>query len=243
MSQKLLSTQRKFAKHLQDDSSQDILREVSYSKTEALARLNIYRNNVYGGFESVLSSTFPVTKNILGEEKFNSLLKKYCEKFPSKSGDLNQFAINFPNFLSRKKPSFLKDLAQIELIHHQAYFIAKSDVKFDIEKLQKLPKEKFHDLTFSLNKSCTLFTSKFAVFSIWQKNSAIKNYQKTQHLLIKSDDILLLKEEEFVFLSLVSKQKKLFDIYVKLYKDFNKSVDVGAFLQKFISNETIANYE
>jgi hypothetical protein len=242
MSKKLLSLQRDFAKHLQTNSNQNILQEVSYSKTEALARLNIYRNNVYGGFESVLSSIFPVTKNILGEEKFNSLLKKYCEKFPSKSGDLNKFGDNFPKFLNRQKPSFLKDLSQVELLHHQAYFVAKCDAKLDIKKLQELPKEKFYNLTFSLNNSCTLFTSKFAVFSIWKKNSSIKEYQKTQHLLIRSDDILLLKEVEFAFLSLISKQQELFDIYAKLCKDFNKSVDVGALLQKFISNETIVNY-
>ncbi len=243
MSEKLLSIQRDFAKHLQTDSDQNILREVSYSKTEALARLNIYRNNVYGGFESVLSSIFPITKNIIGDEKFDSLLKKYCERFPSKSGDLNQFGDNFPKFLTRQEPSFLKDLAQVELLHHKAYFLAKSDKKFNIKKLQELPKENFYNLTFSLNNSHTLFASKFAIFSIWKKKSSIKKYQKTQHLLIKSDDILLLKEVEFAFLSLLLKRWGLFDIYAKLCKDFNKSVDIGELLQKFISNKTIVNYE
>ncbi len=242
MTKKLLSTQRHFANHLNLKSKQEILSEIPYSKTEAIARLNVYRNNVYGGFESVLLSTFPVVIDILGSKKFASLFKKYCDKFPSKSGDLNQFGKDFPKLLAYEKPIYLKDLAQLELLHHQAYFLVKPDREFAVKKLQKLPKEKFSELVFFLDKSCFLFSSEFAVFSIWKKNSKIKNFQKDQYILIKADDIFLLTKEEFRFLQLVKKEKTLFAIYEKLNKEFKKSVDIGALLQKFISDGTIIDY-
>ena len=74
---KLLDLQQQFAAHLHKRSDRKILQEISHSALEALARLNVYRNNVYGGFELVLSSNFPVTKKILGAENFEKILKKY----------------------------------------------------------------------------------------------------------------------------------------------------------------------
>ncbi|MBP7709790.1 MAG: putative DNA-binding domain-containing protein [Rickettsiales bacterium] len=239
---KLLTIQRNFSKHLEKKSDQKILQEISGSSVEALARLNIYRNNVYGGFESVLSSIFPVTKNILGEEKFAELLKKYCQKFPSKTGDLNKFGDNFAKFLKGHKPLYLKDLAQLELLHHQAYFIAKNTKEFDVRKFQKLPVDHFFNLVFLLDSSRFLFNSKFAVFSIWQKKREIKNLAKAELALVCADNIFKLSEEEFLFLSLIQKQKKLYEIYQILCKKTKKPVDIGALINRFISNGTIINY-
>lgn len=239
---RLLTIQRQFANHLHKKSDQEILQEIAHSKTEALARLNIYRSNVYGGFDSVLSSIFSVTKNIVGEKKFAKLLKNYCQKFPSYSGDLNKFGDHFSIFLENAKPLYLQDLAQLELLHHQAFFIKKSEQKFDVKKFKKLSKESFSNLIFSLDSSCFLFSSKFAVFSIWQKNAKIRNFAKPQLALIRADDILKLSEEEFLFLSLILKKKNLYQIYQALCKKSKNPIDIGALLNRFISNGTIINY-
>ncbi len=239
---KLLNLQRQFADHLHKKSDTRVLQEISGSKLGAVARLNIYRNNVYGGFESVLSSNFSVTKEILGTEKFERLLTKYCQKFPSRSGDLNEFGGDFPKFISHAKPLYLKDLARLELLHHQAYFVEKTNKKFDLKKFQKLPAENFTNLIFSLDPACFLFASKFAVFSIWQKKRAIKNFTKPEFMLVRADNIFKLSEEEFLFLSLIQKQKKLYEIYTTLCKKTGKESDIGKLVRHFISNGTITNY-
>lgn len=239
---KLPNIQRQFANHLHKKSDQNILPKISGSRSEALARLNIYRNNVYGCFESVLSSNFPVTKKILGAKKFDELLKKYCQKFPSKSGDLNEFGNDFPKLLSRLKPAYLKDLARLELLHHQAYFIADNTKRFDVEKFRKLSTDKFSDLIFSLNPACFLLTSKFAIYSIWQKNRTIKNYAQPEFVMIRAGFVLKLSESEFLFLSLIQHQKKLYEIYKTLCKKNKKPVDIGKLVNRFISNGTITNY-
>jgi hypothetical protein len=239
---KLITIQRRFSGHLKKKSDQKILQEISGSQVEALARLNIYRSNVFGGLESVLSSTFPATKNVLGAEKFENLFKKYCQKFPSKSGDITKFSDKFVKFLNCCEPLYLKDLARLEFLHHQAYFLAKNVEKFDVKKFQKLPSDYFFNLIFSLNSSCFLFRSEFAVFSIWQKKRAIKNFEKPELALICASNILKLSEEEFLFLSLIKKQKKLYKIYQILCKKTKKSVDIGALINRFISNGTITSY-
>lgn len=239
----LLSLQRNFAKHIFAKSNHDILKQVAHSNLEALARLNIYRNNVVGNFESILSSIFVVTKKILGEKKFEKLIEKYCQKFPSKSGDLNEFGKEFPQFLCSHKPLFLKDLAQLELFYHQSYFIAASGTKFDLKKFQKLSEENFSDLIFTLNLSCVLFSSKFAIFSIWQKEQKLRNCMKAELAMIRSDGIFLLNEEEFLFLSLILQKKKLDKIYETLCHKLKKEVNIGALINRFIANGTITEFK
>ncbi len=235
--------QQNFASHIFKKSDQKILQEIPYSKQEALARLNIYRNNVLGGFESALSSTFSITKKIAGAEKFAELVQKYCQKFPSKSGNLNDFGQDFPKFLSRYKPLYLKDLSQLELLHHQDYLAEKYEVNFDLEKFKNLPIEKFTQLTFELNPSSILFSSKFAVFSIWKKEKEIKNFLKPECVMAFSNQIFLLTAEEFLFLSLIQKQKNLYQIYKMICKKMKKEVDVGKLINRFISTGVIVSFK
>ena len=239
----LRQLQQNFANHIFKKSDRKILQELAYSDQEALARLNIYRNNVLGSFESALSSTFNVTQKILGAVKFVELTQKYCRKFPSKSGNLNEFGQDFPQFLSRYQPRYLKDLSQLELLHNQAFLNGKSATVFDVEKFKKLPAEKFTQLTFELDPSCTLLASKFAIFTIWKKGSAVKNFLKPELVAIYSDQVLLLSAEEFLFLSLIRKQKNLYEIYKLLCRKIKKEADVGKLINRFISNGVIVRFE
>jgi hypothetical protein len=238
----LLKLQKDFYSHLFDKKKSKIIDNFSHSKLESLARLDIYRNNVFGNFNSVLESIFPVSKKILGEKKFRELLEKYCLKFPSKSGNLDEFGLEFPLFLKSYKSLYLKDLAQLELLLHHSFFSKKIINKFDIKKFQKLPQEKFFDLTFFIHPNCKLFSSKFSIFSIWKKEQEVKNLKEAEFVLIFEKNILKISEEEFLFLSLIQKQKKLYEIYKKLYQKNQKEVDIGKFIQRFIANGIIIKY-
>lgn len=238
----LLQLQRNFASHIFDKKNLAVTKNIDYSNLEALERLHVYRNNVLGNFEVVLSGIFPITKKILGEKKFEQLLHKYCDKFPSSSGNLDDFGLEFPQFIKSYKPLYLKDLAQLELLLHHSYFTPKITEKFDVKNFKKLSAEKFSNLTFSLHPHCFLFTSKFRVFSIWQKEKEIKNSVKPEFALVLENQILQISEEEFLFLSLIQKKKKLFEIYKNLCQKTKKEVDIGKLINRFISNGIIINY-
>lgn len=240
---RLQQLQQNFSEHIFKKSDRKILQEISCSESEALARLNIYRNNVLGNFEAVLSSIFPVTKEILGAEKFAKLVQKYCQRFPSKSGNLNDFGQDFPKFLSRHQPVYLKDLARLELFYNQACLAGKSATVFDVKKFKKLPVEKFAQLNFELDHSCILLSSKFAVFSIWKKEKEVKNFLKPELVMTYFNQIFLLTIEEFLFLSLIQKQKNLYQIYKMLCKKMQKEVDVGKLINRFISSGMIVRFK
>ncbi len=237
----LLKLQRDFSHHIFAKSDQKILHQTDYSKTEALQRLQVYRNNVLGNFESILASIFVVTKKILGSE-FDILAQKYCRKFPSKSGDLNDFGVLFPHFLKSHQLKYLKDLSQLELLHHQSYFNCKKSPTFDLISFQKLAVTNFADLIFTLDPATILFSSPFAVFSLWQKERKIKNFAKKEFVLIRRNHILLLKEEEFLFLSLIQKQKPLYKIYREICKKSTHEIDIGVLINGFINSSVITNF-
>jgi len=238
----LAKIQQNFAKHIYKKSDKKILNETIHSDIEALERLNIYRNNVLGNFESILSSIFIVTKKIIGDKKFDELTQKFCQKFPSKSGDLNEFGTEFPQFIKSCEPKYLKDLAQLELFYHQSYFAAKPKKEFDLDKFKKIKAEDFSKIIFTLNPSCILLASKFAIFSIWQKEQKIKNFAKPEFTAIHSNKILSLSAEEFLFLSLILQKKPLYKIYESLCKKSKKEIDIGALINRFIADGTIIKF-
>lgn len=238
----LLKLQRDFAHHIFAKSNHKILHNTLHSNAEALGRLNIYRNNVLGNFESILSAVFVVTKKILGATEFDFIAAKYCRKFPSTSGDLNEFGAKFPHFLKSHQVKYLKDLAQLELLYHRSYFNSKKPQKFDLKNFSKISEENFSNLIFTLDSACVLFSSPFAIFSLWQKEHKIKNFTKAEFTLIRSNHIYFLTAEEFLFLTLIKKQKPLYKIYQELCKKTGKEIDIGKLINRFINNFVITDF-
>jgi hypothetical protein len=249
----ILSLQQQFKTHLYKKNDEKILSMLPYSRTESLARLNIYRNNVFGNFSSVLSSIFEVVEKLVGAEYFEQLCDSYNQKFYSKSGNLDNYGDNFPAFLTKEKNKhklvFLPDVAKLELLYHKSYFADGAPV-FDLKKFKKLPQEKFFDLHFTLHPSCFLITSKFPIFSIWQDN--IENGGKKKISLKNPESAMVerasqkvnihkLDREEFLFLKNIT-QKTLFETYKEISRITKKECDIGQILNKFITSGIITNF-
>ena len=250
----ILNLQRDFAKHLYQKSAKNIIADLPYSNLEALARLNIYRNNVLGNFTSVLSSIYEVVFKLVGEKYFEKLSEEFCQKYPSKSGNLDNYGSEFPEFLKKiirkHKLPYLPDVARLELFFHQAYF-TKDAPDFDVKKFQKIAPEDFFNLTFGLHPSCFLLKSKFPIFSIWKNNIEKKSSKKISlnnpefALIDKAAgavEIKNLAQEEFIFLQNLSQKKNLFETYKKIIRTTKKECDVGKILEKFISLRVIVNF-
>ena len=257
----LVKLQQDFASHIFDKDDQKIIDELPYSKQEALARLNIYRNNVIGNFEGVLASTFEVVKKIVGEKYFEKLVETYAVKHPSQSGNLDFYGQYFPAFIKKKlkehKLLYLEDVAKLEWLYHQSYFEKDAKALFDVEKFKKIAPEKYKDLSFKLHPTSLLFSSKFPVFTIWKNNiedkkKRIKIADNAEMILIErvggKSMITKLTEEEFIFLSLIGDRKKLYETYQKICRKTKKEVakkeiDIGNFLNRFISSGVFVDFK
>lgn len=246
----ILQIQRDFLSHLYDEKKSQIFSELlPYPKLESLARLNVYRNNVFGNFSSVLYSIFEVTKKIIGEKKFDSLVEEYIKIHHSNSGNLDEYGEFFPQFLEKKlkqhKLNFLSDLATIELAHYKTFFADKIKNDFPLKEFKKISAEKFSDLTFTLHPSCILFSSKFPIYSIWNKEK--KSTSKKGEFLIVANTgkpfVAELSEIEFIFLIEIGEGKKLYQAYQKICKKTKKGIDIGKILNHLVSNRVIIGFD
>ncbi len=256
---KTLQLQKDFVSHIYKKSDQKILDLLPYSKAESLSRLSIYRNNVFGNFTSVLESVYEVVQKLVGEEYFLSLAEKYAKKYPSKSGNLDNYGEYFSEFLKQKKMQhklpYLSDIAKLEYLFHKCYFSKEAD-DFDIENFQKISPEDFSNLTLKLHPSVFLLKSKFSIFSIWKDN--IENDGKNKISIENSECVLIdrangnsevksLSREEFIFLSEIEKQNKLYEVYKKIARNNKKEgsdePDIGKLLEKFIQLRIINNFK
>jgi hypothetical protein len=241
----LKKIQNDFSNHIFNRKNNKIINSLPYSSQEALARLNIYRNNIFGNFLSVLSSTFEVSKKIIGEKKFRKLVEEYQKKYPSKSGNLNDYCDNFPKILKKVKPAFIFDLSKLELALHKAYY--SGDVKdFSINNFHKINPEKFCNLTFSLHPSCFLIKSEFPIFTIFNKKKKLLKKQAEFVLIDRALGICqarALTILEFLFLENLKKKKTLFQAYKNIIKITKKEFDIGSMLSKFINWKVICDFQ
>lgn len=92
----------------------------------ALARLAVYRGNVVGACSKALAGAYPIVAKIVGESFFEGLAREYLRRFPSTSGDLNEFGASLAPFVARFEHTrdlpYLPDVARMEWLAHRMYY-------------------------------------------------------------------------------------------------------------------------
>jgi hypothetical protein len=249
---KLKEIQKQFATQIVDPQNMNILSQINSSHIPVGARLEVYRNNVFGNFRSVLEMVYPTVLELVGDDVFENLCVKYRQKYPSPSGNLDDYGQFFPKLINdlknEHKLAYLKDIANLEWKFHRAYFV-RNVTDFQIEKFQKLKEEELCEVKFKLHPSCVLISSKYPIFSIWESVDSkqklnLKNLPKEFVLIERAgfdSSIQNLCETEFLFLKHIKKGQNFYQIYEEISAKF-PDFDIGSVMNKFISNGVIASY-
>lgn len=88
-----------FTEYLRTGNTSDLSNYLEAFENEEI--LSVYRNGFYKSCIEALASNFPVTKIILGEEKFNFLAVQYIDKNLPKHGTLVGYGNRFSHFLKK----------------------------------------------------------------------------------------------------------------------------------------------
>jgi hypothetical protein len=92
----------------------------------ALERLAVYRGNVVGACSKALAGAYPIVAKIVGESFFEGLAREYLRRFPSTSGDLNEFGASLAQFVARFEHTqdlpYLPDVARMEWLAHRMHY-------------------------------------------------------------------------------------------------------------------------
>jgi hypothetical protein len=128
----------------------------------ALARLAVYRGNVVGACTKALAGAYPIVAKIVGEPFFEGLAREYLRRFPSASGDLNEFGASLAQFVAafphtRDLP-YLPDVARMEWLAHRAYYAGDAPAP-DLARLAAAAEGDYGALRFGLAPACALLAS------------------------------------------------------------------------------------
>jgi len=131
----------------------------------------IYRGNARANAARALAAAFPVVGKIVGGEFFSGLAREFESRFPSVSGDLNEYGESFAPFLAVFAPAqdipYLADVARLEWRVHRAHYAA--DAKpFEPAGLSSVAAEKQLHLIPKLHPACSLLHSEFPLARIWE---------------------------------------------------------------------------
>jgi len=175
-------------------------------------QLSIYRTSIFGGLKKALVETFPVTKQLVGDDFFNAMTGRYIARFPCQVQDLNDYGESLAEFIRDLKHArsvpYLADMAKLEWSVNLAYNTKIQQANLD--KLSSLSEQQQLNITLHLANGSSLLHLSYPVDKIWdihQNNSLQEiNIQKTSLYLIifKNDyDVVInrVSEEQFYFLT------------------------------------------
>jgi hypothetical protein len=176
-----------------------------YSNYSAVVAIEIYRNNYHGNLHDALAGAYPVIKQLVGDEFFRFLARKFIEQYPSRSANLHLYGEELANFVTSFEASkelvYLHDVAVLEWNCHSAYFMDEEAV-LDINELAQVPPERYSDLVLHNHPSCFLVRSQYPIAAIWHAHQLGKsndfninlNSGSSNALVYRKDDVVLVSE-------------------------------------------------
>jgi hypothetical protein len=159
--------------------------------------IEVYRNNYRGNLHDALAGAYPVIRQLVGEEFFRFLAKRFIEGYPSRSGNLHRYGGELAEFLTRFENTrhlpYLPDMARLEWAWHRAYF-APDAAPFDPARLARIPPEAYAGLRLRLHPACTLLVTGFPVAAIWRAHQDDADFRIDldrggEHLLVHRKDL------------------------------------------------------
>lgn len=133
--------------------------------------VEVYRNNYRGTLHDTLAGAYPVIRQLVGEDFFRLLAKRFIGQHASRSGNLHRYGSELAEFLlgfeQTRHLAYLPDMARLEWAYHHAYF-ADDVAPFEVARLATVAAGAYEQLRWQLHPSCALLVSDHPVAAIWQ---------------------------------------------------------------------------
>ncbi|MBI3903096.1 MAG: putative DNA-binding domain-containing protein [Nitrosomonadales bacterium] len=144
--------------------------EHAYANYSGEVAIEVYRNNYRGNLHDALAGAYPVVKQLVGDDFFRLLARRFIEQHPSRSANLHDFGPELPGFVAAFEQArelvYLPDVAALEWACHVAYFAA-DETALDVNELAQVAPEQYSELVLRTRQSCHLLHSRYPVVSIW----------------------------------------------------------------------------
>jgi len=181
---KLKKLQHHFFRALEKPSvAKDFVRQVKgsppFSPTDRFA---VYSRGYWLRLQEAIDVDFPVTRQLIGEKKFDQLTRAYIEKYKSRYVSLTDIACKFPKFLRSKKLSILIcDMADLEWALIEAYYAPEIQNKIK-EQLHLFATESAGKLVLDVDPAVEIITTQHDLKQIYEmkRPKALKGKSKAR---------------------------------------------------------------
>lgn len=144
--------------------------DASYRNYSLAIAIEVYRNNYRGNLHDALAGAYPVIRQLVGEDFFRQLARKYIEQYSSRGGNLYHYGEQMAEFIARFVPAqglpYLHDVAALEWACHCAYF-SEDAVALDLGRLAQVAPEQYPGLIFITHPACHVMRSVYPLTAIW----------------------------------------------------------------------------
>lgn len=167
-----MSLQAEFATALLDPAQPCPPELTCWNGSDPAVRFAVYRNNVVASLVDALAETFPVVRQLVGEEFFRAMARLHVRATPPRTRILAHYGTDFPAFIADFAPAaglpYLADVARLEFMRVRACHAADAPVA-DGAALAALLGDpaQLARLRLRLHPSLALLRSPFAIVSLW----------------------------------------------------------------------------
>jgi hypothetical protein len=173
-----VSGQQAFFDALLDPERQPPAGLTTWNGSDAATRFGVHRNNVAVSLIDALAETFPVTRQLVGEEFFRAMARVYVAAEPPRTKVLSFYGEGLPGFIEHFAPAgsvpYLADVARLEFLRVRAFHACDADplpaaaLAQALQRVDDLP-----DMTVELHSSLGLLRSGYAVVSLWAAHQGL----------------------------------------------------------------------
>jgi len=135
------------------------------------ARLGVYRNTFISSLTTVLRISYPVVHRLVGAEFFESAACIFIERHPPTSAYLDEYGIEFPEFLATFPPAaslaYLPGVARLEWAVNRALHAPDMEA-LDVGRLAAIDPNDHDRICFVPHPSVGLVRADYPVDAIWR---------------------------------------------------------------------------
>jgi hypothetical protein len=178
-------TQHAFAAALRDAALPVPTGLSAWNGSDPGVRFAVYRNNVVHSLVAVLADSFPVVRQLVGDEFFGAMARLYLVEHPPASALMHRYGAGLPAWIADFEPAtalpYLADIARLEWSRLCAFHAADAE-PVEIQALIALMQapERLASAPLALHPSLAVVRSAHPVVSLWsahQQDDATRDAQ------------------------------------------------------------------
>lgn len=197
--------QHAFAAALLDPTQPPPAGLCAWNGSDPGVRFAVYRNNVVHSLAAVLGDTFPVVRQLVGEDFFGAMARLFVAEHPPTSPLMHRYGGGFPDWVADFEPAtdlpYLSDLARLEWARLRAFHAADADpidAQVVLVAVLQAP-DRLAVSSLILHPSLAVVQSPHPVVSLWrahQLDDAARDEQLGQLHLDASESALLFRVDD-----------------------------------------------